>query len=334
MNLSSAVSEYLTHQRARSLSKSTIDQRASAMGLFLRVVGDKPVARVTPADLDKVFTRYPWSQGTINNRIAIYRSFFEWCRGRGYAPRSVDPMTGWRSVRVAEADRLRIPRSEWATLFDACRNTSESVIVALGLYQFLRVSEMREIQLKHVYLSEGEIRIHRVKTRERDVMPIPVELDAHLRAHLTWYSKVVQLDPEFYLLPGYMKPAERDLKGHFVEGSGLLIPTRPLHDPRRSVKLVLKRAGYPTAREGGHTLRRSGARAYFDYLTEQGYDGALRRVQTMLGHKDSKMTETYLGGNLDQHRRNQALKGKRMFPETDMTNVRPITPAMSREGML
>lgn len=330
MNLSEASSEYVTHQTARKLSKSTIDQRASAMRLFIRVVGDKPVNRVTPADVDKVFTRYPWSQGTVNNRLAIYRSFFEWCRGRGYAPRNVDPMVGWRAVHVDNGNNLRIPRSEWATLFDASRNTSESLILGLGLYLFLRVSEMKAIQLKHIHLSEGEILIHRVKTREWDMMPIPEELDAYIRAQLTWLSNVAPLSPEFYLLPGYMKPAERDLKGQFVEGSGLLIPTRPLHDPRRSVKLILKRAGYKTEREGGHTLRRSGARAYFDYLTESGYDGALRRVQTMLGHKDSKMTETYLGGNLDQHRRNQALKGRRMFPEPDMTNVRPITPALSR----
>ena len=77
--------------------------------------------------------------------------------------------------------------------------------------------------------------------------------------------------------------------------------------------MVLDRAGYPIAKEGGHTLRRSGARAYYDELCEDGYDGALRRVQSMLDHSTTIVTEGYLGLGLDKEARNKALKGQPMF---------------------
>lgn len=65
----------------------------------------------------------------------------------------------------------------------------------------------------------------------------------------------------------------------------------------------------------GHVLRRSGARALFDRLRHEGYDGALRRVQAMLGHSSGTITETYLGLDVERVQRNEMLAGKPMFPD-------------------
>jgi hypothetical protein len=45
-----------------------------------------------------------------------------------------------------------------------------------------------------------------------------------------------------------------------------------------------------------------------------GYDGALRRVSSLLGHKNTITTERYLGLSLERSSRNQQFSGNRMFP--------------------
>ena len=61
-------------------------------------------------------------------------------------------------------------------------------------------------------------------------------------------------------------------------------------------------------------MRRSGARALFDQLVQDGYDGAIRTVQAMLHHTSVTTTEVYLGIHLDKKRRDEAIRGKVMFP--------------------
>ena len=122
----------------------------------------------------------------------------------------------------------------------------------------------------------------------------------------------------------------RNNKGHFLAGKVMAVnPTKPNAYPWMIVQEVLERLEYPKKHEGGHTLRRSGARAYFDQLRSEGYDSAMRDVQAMLGHASLTTTEIYLGLNLDRQRRNARLAGKQMFPgHTASANVIPIRQEM------
>lgn len=319
--LDDAAEEYLAHCQARGLARLTVVSRRSALGQLLETTGNIQTWRLEGRHFDRVFAAYPWAQSTRNNRLAQYENFVAWCRARGYMSRDSDPLFGWNRKAPAEALRTRIPRAEWSRLFDACQTPRESVVVATGLYLFLRASEQQAIRIKNIDLAECEIDIYRTKTGQWDRMPIPSELDPYLREHLAWYSARISMDPEFFLIPAGTRPKDRNSSGQLLAGSGHLNPRAPFSKPHKVVQAILGRCGYPTAGEGEHTLRRSGARAYFDHLVESGYDGALRRVQSMLGHKDSKMTEVYLGLDLDRRTRNEDLRGRPMFPPVDTKTV-------------
>lgn len=325
LTLTEAQSEYLTHCKARDLAPLTVEGRRTTLNQFVSCTGNIQAWHVTPRHVDRLFAQHSWSVGTRNNKLTHLKAFFGWCRARGYMSRDNDPLFGWRVTKVRGPEKMRIPHHEWPRLFQACETPIETATVALGLYLFLRGSELRTIQLKHVHLSDGEIEIYRTKTRDWDVMPISSELSYHLRQHLTWLTEQGVTDPNAYLLPTYTRPlpAKGVPGGGFITGSKRLNPSKPFYHPYRYVQGVLKRAGYPTYTEGEHTLRRSGARAYFDHLAQAGYDGALRRVQSMLGHSSSAMTEIYLGLDLDRKTRNQDIKFKPMFPALD-SNVVPI----------
>lgn len=311
IKLSQAIDNYLYHNQARGLAAGTIRTQRSGLSVLQQTVGNKYVHQVSHADIDQVFSSYSWQQSTRNTKIGQYRQFFLWAKARDYT--DTDPMFGWRMLAPPEKERQRIPRAEWPRLFDACLHPQEDIMVAIGLYLFLRVSEMQALQIRHVNLSESLIEVWRPKTRSRDTMPISSELDVHLRRWLTYLAELGYTKPDHYLLAA----RKRDLviRGQLgaVAGTGTVDATRPFTHPSRAIRRILTRAGYYAEQEGGHTLRRSGARAYFDSLVEQGYDGALRRVQSMLGHSHSMMTETYLGLDLDRQQRNADLAGKPMF---------------------
>jgi hypothetical protein len=86
--------------------------------------------------------------------------------------------------------------------------------------------------------------------------------------------------------------------------------------------------------EGCHTLRRSGARALFDDLVERGgYDGVLRHVSAMLHHKSTLMTERYLGLDVDVKKRNDLIRGKKMYrTQRDMVEDSPNVTVIGAES--
>lgn len=325
--LSQASREYYEHLTAKGQPLSTAKGRLESLRAFERAVGDLDTAKVEPRHVDQLFTlNKHWSAGTRNNRLSHLNLFFKWCRFRRYMPRDNDPTFGWSAIKYAVPDKLRIPRDAWPQLFDACQSSVETTAVATGLYLFLRGSEQQRIKLKHVHLDRSRIEIHRIKNKKWVILPIPAELEPYLRAHLTWMAEQGFTDPEHYLLFSRFPPKNK-VGGKFLAGSGGWNPNRPFSRPYTVIQRVLERAGYPIYREGEHTLRRSGARAYFDSLLAQGYDGALLRVQTMLGHEKSEVTERYLGVSLNQMLLEDEIAGKPMYPAQD-ANVIPIRGAL------
>jgi hypothetical protein len=70
--------------------------------------------------------------------------------------------------------------------------------------------------------------------------------------------------------------------------------------------------------EGGHLLRRSGARALYFHLRDNlGNERAMALVQRRLHHANRAMTERYLGITAADSELDDLLLGKRMFAVPD-----------------
>jgi integrase len=331
MLLSAAITEYVDHVTATGKPVSTAKDREQSLKAFLRTSGDIHTAKVTPRHVDQFFTANKhWGAGTRNNRLSHLRGFFKWCRFRRYMPLDSDPTYGWEALDYLPSEKVRIPRTQWPVLFEHCETELETITVAVGLYTMMRGSELRRIQLKHVLVNASRPVIIRTVTKgkhRRQPMPISTELEPYVRRHLTWMAEQGFTDPEHYFIPTYYSPVNAKGTGKFVPGSRTINPTKPICRPYDTIKRVLGRAGFATHREGVHTLRRSGARALYEAGLEHGYDGALIRVSTMLGHAKQDVTERYIGVDLRQELVLQEFAGKPMFP-VDNGNV----VKMRREG--
>ena len=324
ISIGAAANEYLFHIEARGLDASTIRSKAMTLRQFAEDLGDCDVRELTPAHIDRWRSAHAWAASTANLRVSHIRGFLKWCSSRGYLPLSADPLYGYRSQRVPRKPRLRIPQRDWAGLLDSAPHPLERALLACGLYLMCRISELTSIRLRDVDLAAGEITVYRHKTDRTSVLPVCLELDTELRRWLTWYGLRHDLHPDAYLLPRRARGTTlRDGTGRLLPLSQehLLDPQRPMGRAARNIQRVLKDCGYAAHREGGHTLRRSAARAYYDELVAKGHDGALRQVQTMLDHTASATTELYLGTDRDKAELHRSLRGRRMFEPTEETNV-------------
>lgn len=335
--LSDAIEEYLKG-RAGLRRDSTGKGDRRVLSRLLRAAGNIQARHLDTQHGEAVATllSQTCAPNTIRTDIARLKTFVKWLHARRYLNMYVNPLATISLPRVVERPKLRIPAREFPRLLDTADNPRDRIIVALGLYLFLRQGEIRSLKLRDVNLDAGEVMvtIHKTTTRP-DRMPISRELDVELRRWLTWYSENTpeSLTPEHYLVPARTKAAWVNVKG--VSGAQgytvKIIPTKPCRMPHEPVTKILTLAGYKTRDEnggalfeGGHTLRRSGARALFDRLLDEGYDGALRTVQSMLHHSSAAMTERYLGIDVDAHRRNELLRGHDMYGLDGATPLRAV----------
>jgi len=333
VTLSDAIDEFMAYRKTAGFRPNTLLINARSLSMFLRQVGNVQI-RHLDARHGEVFQAYLMGRGykpnTVNSHLTTLSAFTKWLRSRRYLAGGSDPTANTRAIKVMQEPRTRVDPKDFGMFLNTCSTPHERIVVALGLYLFVRASEITAIRVKDVDLDAKEILIRVMKSQLVDPMPICQELDGELRRWLTWYGTDIQapLEGEFFLVPQRRRrPLGNDGSG---PGGGFLtvrdhhncVPTGQLQRAHRYVQKPLLAFGVElrdgegkSTMEGVHTLRRSGARALFDGMVDQGsYDGVLRYVSAMLHHKSTMMTEKYLGLDVDVKKRNDLIRGRLMFP--------------------
>ena len=335
--LSDLIDEFDRSMRSNSYSKNTVRNHVYVARHFLEFVGNIQVQNITQRHVDSYFASRQarnFAPGTMNTNLSALRALVKYATHRRYLAPGDDPTAHRRPFRVIRRDRLRIPSGDFPGLLAGCGHPQDRIVVALGLYLFLRRSEIQYLRVGDVNLAAGEMAVTIIKTKGFDQMPICAELDAELRRWLTFYATQTErsLKPDDYLVPSrrvipYLAGLTPGANVEQVRTSTSFNPEKPIATPERCVHRALIAFGHPvrdeadrSIGEGVHTLRRSGARALFDQLVQGGYDGAMRTVQSMLHHASVTTTEIYLGIHLDKKRREELVRGNAMFP-IDHSNV-------------
>lgn len=330
--LSSAIDEFLRYRASAGFRPNTLKINERALRHFLGLVGNIQMGSLDAIHGER-YQAYLMGKGykpnTVSTHLTALAAFVKWARTRHYLGAGSDPMANVRAPRANPEPRFRLQRGEFDEFLDHCKTPYDRMVCALGLYLFLRASEIKAIKLKDIDLENGEILVRIEKTNQVDPMPITTELDRELRRYLKWYAEDLNgpFADEMYLVPRIKRPAlANDGRGPgggyaVLRRKGNAMPFTRSSTPHRYVQRTLVSYGIPirdengkSKHEGVHTLRRSGARALFDEMVERGnYDGVLRLVSAMLHHKTTTMTERYLGLDVDVKKRNDALKGQLMF---------------------
>lgn len=316
--LSRASIGYIEFMEARGLARSTMQTAQNILGHAYRAWGDLDLRKLEPRHIDAVFIGKTWSTGTRNMYLLALRSFLRWCRTHRYLAADYDPTEGWTTRPLEKVERTWLTLPVLKTLLDAVTHPRDRVFIAIGIYTFLRASEIMLLRVDDIDFKRNELRVYRVKTKQQDRLPICLELQIELTAWLEYYrAEQGDLNPRWFLVPSHGPNEMRGVTGQRklvpTGRPGRLRPTQRIGRPQRIVKRAFETLGIDKHGDGCHVLRRSGARALYEELRDMGHDGAARRVQSMLGHASLVMTEKYLGLDHERMQRNEALAGKPMF---------------------
>lgn len=316
--LGQASVEYLQFMEARGLAKATMQTAKNTLGHAYRAWGDLELADIQPRHIDAVFVGKDWSTGTRNMYLLALRSFLRWCRTHRYIPPDYDPTEGWTTRPMEKKERTWLTLPVLHALMDATSHARDRAFIAIGMYTFLRASEIISLRIGDIDHERSELRVYRQKTKQQDRLPICLELQVELAHWLDYYRQEAgELIPQWYLVPSRGPVPMRGVHGQRklvpTGEPNPLRPTQQIGRPQRIVKQAMDRLGIDKHGDGCHVLRRSGARAMYEQLRDMGHDGAARRTQSMLGHASLVMTEKYLGLDHERMQRNEALSGKPMF---------------------
>lgn len=319
MKLSDARDRYLTYREGNGIAVATVKNDRQAIGRLITSAGDIQIERLGPGHLDTLVSsmlRDGYAVGTVNITQSSLSAWFRWCRGRGLMGLTQDPIAGRRYVPAMPTDKLMIPLADFPRVLDSITRPRDKALIAFGLFTMLRQSELVALRVRDLDFREGRLAVRRFKTYSVDSLPVTPDARVYFAEWVeTYQEEVGALHRDAYLLPA-------------IESHGFqtfrLCPDRPITRTNDIVRRVLEREGFWDKRMGVHILRRSAARAAFDEMCKDGYDGALRVVAAWLGHKSVRTTETYLGLTEDRAQRDKRFSEAPLFPSLAAANVVPL----------
>lgn len=327
MRIGEALEHYEAHVRAQGLEDRTIKNRLQPIRRAAAVWGDVNLATISPIHIDRLFEGSDYAPRTRNLYLGHLRKFFAWCQHAKYMGKD-DPTYGWTPRKVTKEDRLRIPVEQFPELLNAVDHPRDRAVIAVAMFTFMRGSEIQNLRIGDLNLTDSRLNMYRLKTKEFDSLPVCAELaDEMIRWTNYYQGNVGPLNQDYYLLPSKTGPKWATKDGVFQEvGQGSLRPSDKMTHPYRVAQRALAAIGVDdTKNEGIHTLRRSGARALLDTLRSQGTESALLRVGAMLGHKDVKITAHYVGLNIEREQRDDLIAGQQMFPSSREPGLRAVS---------
>lgn len=265
---------------------------------------------------------------SLNTKMVHIRSLIKWMSTRGYL-REPEGSYLEKLKKVAEQDTEHryLTAAQLVEIYSNIEDDPwERFVVASGVYMSGRDCELTNIRRGHVKLDRGVIRIYRNKTDKGDgsawdEMPLLPEFDLEVRRWLIAYQEHMgqPIQDDWYLFP----------RRHRTGYGGQQWTYLPDRRRMRMGTVIAKHLDnfwgerLPGERRGQHDLRRSAARAMYEYYKDlYGAHEALMIVQAHLGHRSPETTKRYIGISVERARRDEALIASPWLGGS--TNITPI----------
>jgi integrase len=323
-----AISQYAEVLAGQGLKQPYVDRilytlqgRAGLLAACQKTKGPNvTMGQVDDHCVSVFFQSHTGGNGSRNNKLVHVRKFLVWAERKKMLRPGVcveDILAGQHARKFQRAPKIYLEADEFEALLDRAEehHIRDRALVAVILFTLARQSEVRLMKLSDLDLAKQTLQVYREKTSRWTEAGVTPELAEEMNYWLTWYAdntgygtdvdRMVAEHPDWHLIPcGKTGRHWRDMN-----------PERPVNAVQDIVQNVLAAMGYESLKnEGGHTVRRSGARQMFLHLRDDlGSDGALVMVQAMLDHDNVMVTLKYIGMDQEKDKLNNWLKTNSMY---------------------
>jgi integrase/recombinase XerD len=256
--------QFLQQLQLKAYSPSTIRTYRNEFSAFLQTLGKHAAEKLTVQRikdyLQYCHTQLKLSENSIHSRMNALKFYYEQVLGREKffweIPRPKKPMI---LPKVLGEGELR-------KLFNAIRYKKHKAILFTAYSAGLRVSEVVNLQLKHIDRSRMQLLIEKSKgKKDRYVGLSPLLLDI-----LENYYKEINPKPVKYLFEGQYRGTPYNARS-----------AQKVFQMAKEKAAIKKEIGF-------HSLRHS----FATHLLEKGID--IKYIKDLLGHFDIHTTERYL----------------------------------------
>lgn len=174
MHIGEVLEAFTAHETFAGYSPRTIERRRSTVVLFVRHLGGREATR----EAVEGFLSTRSAAETRRSYLGDLRRFYGWAVGRGFLEH--DPTVGIQTPRVPVRDPSPLTSSQVAAVLAACRDRQDRLVIGLGLFAGLRVSEMAALTAADVRLDEGVLVVRQGKGGRDRRIPIAPALAGDL----------------------------------------------------------------------------------------------------------------------------------------------------------
>ena len=257
--------------KLKAYSASTIKTYINEMAQLLQMLGNIPADELKPAHLKRYlvycYEKLQLKENTLHSRINAMKFYYEQVLHR--------EKFFWDVPRPKKQHILPkvLGESELKRLFQALQNKKHKAILFTAYSAGLRVSEVVNLELKHIDRSRMQLLIKNAKgKKDRYVMLSPLLLDI-----LTNYYKTCKPQPKKYVFEG-------PETGTPYSASSM----------QKIFQMAKRNAGIHKE-VSFHSLRHS----FATHLLEKGVD--IKYIRDLLGHFDIRTTSRYLHVKREQY---------------------------------
>ena len=183
--LPEAVRLYIATKSIENVKKGTLYNYTADLRNFFRKVA-KPVNSVEASDV-RLYLAWYKSERKVKDctldriRIAL-KGFFTWCVEEDMIKKN--PLRHVQPIRCADPERLPMTALELEKVRSACRTLREKALVDFLYSTAARVSELSNLDIRHVNLTDHTVRIEHGKGDKGRTTFLNAEAEISLRAYL------------------------------------------------------------------------------------------------------------------------------------------------------
>jgi len=269
-------------------SPKTVEWYTSFLERFRRFLESNgfptPIDSITKSHI-RAFIRYlqeeartprsekPLSQLTVQGYVRTLKAFFSWATREEYL--ETNPMPNIPVPKAVTKIINTLSQEQIATLFNVCRNRDSLgcrnlTVILLLLDSGMRVSELVNIDVDDVNLTEGHLKIRRAKGNKERLVPIGSLVQKMLWKYLHCYRP---------------RPLTDKVTRLFLSDSGLSLTKSGI---QQMLRRLGKQASISGVRCSPHTFRHTFAK---NYLLN---GGDIFSLQKILGHSSLASVRSYL----------------------------------------